>query len=162
MIVVVTPIMEEDARFAEGIDQFAIQALGPEAAIEALDISILPGASRIDVNGLDAFLREPALDGRGNELRSVVTANITGSTFVGDDLLKQFQDIDRFDRPVGVDAVAFPRILIDEVENAQFPTPLGEVADEVPRPDMIAMAGLLWKPSGEPLTALSRLGWGHL
>ena len=43
-----------------------------EATMEALDEAVLPRAARIDVNGLDAIVRQPALHLLGDELRAVV------------------------------------------------------------------------------------------
>jgi hypothetical protein len=49
----------------------------------------------------------------------------------GDGILQERQDIS------GVDAVALPRILVDEIEAAQLAATLSVVGDEVPGPFLI-------------------------
>ena len=48
----------------------------PERSIEALVVTVLPWADRIDLNGLDAGLVEPGVEVASDELRSVVGAQI--------------------------------------------------------------------------------------
>ena len=48
----------------------------PERSIGALVVTVLPCAAGIDLNGLDAGLVEPGLEIAGDELRSVVGAQI--------------------------------------------------------------------------------------
>ena len=56
VIVVVAPIGEDHSGFAQGVDQLPIKALGSEAAVEALGVSVLPGTTGIDVESLDVIL----------------------------------------------------------------------------------------------------------
>lgn len=56
----------------------AVGELPPEAQVEALDDAVLPGATGGDVDGLDALLGHEDLDGLGDELRTVVGADVLG------------------------------------------------------------------------------------
>ena len=56
VVVVIPPIGEDHPRLAQGVDQLSIKTLCPEAAIEALSISVLPGAAGIYVEGFDVIL----------------------------------------------------------------------------------------------------------
>ena len=74
LVVIVAPAREEHSRFAERVYQLAVQALLPEAAIEALCVPVLPGASGVDVEGLDPVFFELSLDRLGDELGAVARA----------------------------------------------------------------------------------------
>ena len=62
LVVVVSPVREDHSRLAERVYQLPVQALLPEAAVEALGVTVLPRASWIDVEGLDAIALQPSLD----------------------------------------------------------------------------------------------------
>ena len=57
VVVEVTPVIEHPPSFTQGVDHFPIQTLGPEPAIEALGITVLPGATRINVDRADTVAR---------------------------------------------------------------------------------------------------------
>ena len=86
-----TPIGNDDARFAEGVYEFPVQALGPEPAVEAFHIAVLPGTSRVDVEGLDFVSGQALLDGLGDELGAVVGADVLGRPIALNGLLEQIQ-----------------------------------------------------------------------
>ena len=50
-IVKAAPAFHDDAGFGEGVEDLAIEKLVAEAGVEALDVSILPRAPRLDVGG---------------------------------------------------------------------------------------------------------------
>jgi hypothetical protein len=62
-VVLLAEVLDHDAGFGEGPELFAVEALVAESAVKALHEAILPGAAGINVNGADALLRQPALDG---------------------------------------------------------------------------------------------------
>ena len=55
-------IGEDNTGFVERIDELTVQALPAELVVEAFNVAVLPGATRIDVDGLDALFPEPLLD----------------------------------------------------------------------------------------------------
>jgi hypothetical protein len=75
-IVEAPPAFDDDAGFGEGVEDLAIEKLVAEAGVEALDVSILPRAPRLDVGGLCADGGDPVLNRLCNELRTVVTETI--------------------------------------------------------------------------------------
>lgn len=48
-----TPVIKDHPPFTQGVDHFPIQALGAEPAVEALAITVLPRATRIDIDRAD-------------------------------------------------------------------------------------------------------------
>ena len=150
-VVVVPPVREDQSRLAERAYQLAVQALLPEAAVEALGVSVLPGASGVDVEGLDPVFLEPSLDSLGDELGAVVGADAFGRSMLAYRLLQQSQHVGGPDGAVGVDAVALPRELVYQIEGPQLAPSLGVVRDEVPGPDVVAADSLLRQARGQPM-----------
>ena len=68
VIVVLAVILDDHARFAQGPELLSIQAFVTEPAAEAFHETVLPGVARVDVNGFNVVLGQPALDLFGNEL----------------------------------------------------------------------------------------------
>ena len=62
VIVMVSPLFQQNLRFFQGIEGLRIQALITQAAIEAFIVAVLPRAARFDIQGFDPQLRQPALD----------------------------------------------------------------------------------------------------
>ena len=148
IVVILAPVGEDDAGFAEGVEQFSVEALGAEARVEGLSVTVLPGAARVDVERLDLVVSEPVLDGLGDKLRAVVGSDVLRCSVLCDSLLQDSQNISSTDGAVGMDAMALAGKLVDEIKAAQFAAALGVVGHEVPGPDMIAARGLLRQPGG--------------
>ena len=120
LVVIVAPVREEHSRFAERVYQLAVQALLPEAAIEALCVPVLPRASGVDVEGLDPVFFEPSIDRLGDELGAVARARAFGGSMLAYRLLQQGQHVASLD---GVDAVALPGELVDQIEASADDSP---------------------------------------
>ena len=72
MIVMMPPLLQNDLRFFEGIERLSVQALIPQPPVEALVITVLPRAARLDVESFDTQLGKPCLDRFRGKLRSIV------------------------------------------------------------------------------------------
>ena len=71
-VVVVTPLFDEDPGLLEAAEDFPVEQLVPQLAVEAFAIAVLPGASRLDVEGFGTHARQPAPHDPGGHLRPVV------------------------------------------------------------------------------------------
>ena len=160
LVVVFSPVREDHSRFAERVYQLPVQALLPEAAVEALGVSVLPWASGVDIERLDPVFFKPSLYGLGDELWAVVRADAFGGPMLAYRFLQQGQRVGGLDGPVGVDAVAFPCELVDQIEGSELAASLGVVADEVPSPDVVAADSLLRQSRRQPLPPLARAARG--
>ena len=127
VVVVVAPVSEDDARFAQSVEHFAVEALDPEAAVETLGITILPGAARINVDRFDIVFTQPVLNRSGDELRSVVASDELGRSIQRDRFLEQPEHIGRLNGTVRMNAVALASVFVNQVEDTKLPTSLGEV-----------------------------------
>ena len=48
MVVALPPVLNENACLLHGHEFFAVQAFVPETAVEALDVTVLPGTTWLD------------------------------------------------------------------------------------------------------------------
>ena len=111
VVVVIAPVCEDDAGFAQCVEQLSVEALDPEAAVETLGITPAlagPGTSRINVYRFDIVFTQPVLNRSGDELRAVVASDVFGRSIHRDRFLEQPEHIGRLDGSVRVDAVALP------------------------------------------------------
>ena len=162
-VVMKMPVIgEDDAGFTQRVDEFTVQALAAELIVKALHVAVLPRTSRVNIDRLDPSVPEPLLDRCSNKLWPVVRADILGCTMFLNGFFEDAQHVRCLDRTVRVDAVAFLRKLVDQIQAPQFPSKDRMVANEIPRPDMISMLRLLRKPSRDALTPFARLGSRHL
>ncbi len=153
VVVILEPVSEDDPGLAQCVNQFPVQTFFAETAIEAFHIAILPWTARINVEGFDIVFLEPLLDCCGDELGSVVRADVLRGSMTLDGFLQDIQNIGGLNSPLRMDAVALAGKLINQIEGPQLASALGIVADEVPGPDMILLPRLLGKARGEALTA---------
>ena len=71
-VVVASPGFDDDLGLLQCVEDFAVEQLIAQFAIEAFVIAVLPRASRFDVRGLGTNRGDPFPKGKGNELRPVV------------------------------------------------------------------------------------------
>ena len=78
LVVFHTPAFHDDPSFKQGSEELPIEAFIAELVMEAFDVAIFPWGARRDVEGLDSLIREPILDGVGDELRAIVASDVIG------------------------------------------------------------------------------------
>ena len=83
----------------------------------------------------------------------------SGAPFISMALCSARKTSSALDRPIRPDAMAFPRVFVDEVKCPHGSSSLGIVADKVPRPYMIAMC---WPSAASPSKALAAAVWACL
>ena len=69
--VVFSSFFDQDLRFAQAVEDFAVQELISEPGIEGFAVSVLPWAARFDVGGLRANSLDPILNRLRNELGAI-------------------------------------------------------------------------------------------
>jgi len=141
-IVFIPKVLDDHTGLGERPELLPVEALVAEAAVEGFDEAILPRAARIDVDGLDLVLGQPALEFLGNKLRAVVGADVFGGAVQGDGAADQLNDIGRSQCPVGPKHVALPGVLVEDREHPDGAAPYGCVGDKVPGPHVVAVGRL--------------------
>ena len=161
-VVVASPALDDDLGFAQTVEDLAVEQLIAKASVEAFDVAVLPRTASLNVSGLDADSSDPFLHGLGDELRSVVGADVTGDATQDEEVGQNVDHIDRLELAADADRQAFMGELVEHVEHPIFASVMGAVLDEVVGPDMIA---LLWpqpnaRSVGQPEpAALGLLRW---
>lgn len=79
-------------------EQLHIEALIAKLSGEGFRASVLPGAAGLDIEALDPLVSQPLLQGLGDELGTIVTAQELGSAVLRDE---DFQDSDHLTRIEG-------------------------------------------------------------
>ena len=73
-VVVLAEVLDDPVGLVSIQEQLHVEALIAELAVEAFPVSVLPGAAWLDVEGCNALVPQPLLQGLGDELGTVVTA----------------------------------------------------------------------------------------
>ena len=106
--------LDDYAGFGEGPELLTVEAFVTESAMEALYIADLPWTARIDVDCLDLVLREPRLDGFGDELAAVVASKIRWCSMLLDGPSHPFKNISTLECPVSSKHMALSGVLIED------------------------------------------------
>ena len=138
-VVVPSPALDDDLGFAQTVEDLAVEQLIAKASVEAFDVAVLPRTASLDVSGLGADSCDPFLHGLGDELRSVVGADVTGDATQDEEVGQNVDHIDRFELAGDTDRQAFMGELVEHVEHPILASVMGAVLDEVIGPDMIAL-----------------------
>src|SRR5690606_14120795 len=142
LIVLLDPGLDDLSRLLHGAEPPPVQAAVAEDAVEALVPAVLPRAAGLDVMRLHADLAQPLLQLLGDELRTVVTADIGRRAVEGKKLGQLSLDLCRRDRARAVDPKGDPRELIDHRQAAQ-PAPVRRlVRHEIVAPDVVRIRRL--------------------
>jgi hypothetical protein len=119
----------------------AATAFIAKTGIEALDVSVLPGAAWCDVGSLGANRCDPLLYGLGHKLRPIVGPDVVRDTTKDEEVGQHIDHIDGFELAGDPDRQAFVGELVDHIEHSILPSVVGAVLDEVVEPDVIAVFG---------------------
>ena len=137
----VAPLLDDDSSLLQAVEDFPVEALVAQLAVEGFAVAILPGTTGLDVERLCSKRREPTAYDLCGHLRAVVRPNMfrdaSGEYHVGH-RLKDAEAVDPTRHP---DRQAFPGELVDQGHQPKLAPIVGLRLDEVVTPDMIAM---LW------------------
>ena len=157
MVVLVAPVFDDDPGLGQRPELFPVQALFPESGVEAFDVTVLPGAPGINVEGLDSLAGQPLPKMVLNKLGSIIAADVLRSSMLVDQAGHDLPDLPGVDLTVDMDAPALPRVLVQNGQHPQLPSAHGDIVNEVPSPHVIAVGGCGRKARGDALTTLSGL-----
>jgi hypothetical protein len=138
-IVMTPPAFDDDLSFSEGVEDLAIEQLIAQAGVEALDVAILPRTAALDIGSLGADSGDPSLDSLGDELRSVIGPDVTGTAAQDEQVGQNVDDIDCFELAGDTDRQAFVGKLVNDIEHPISASIVGAVLDKVVGPDVIAV-----------------------
>ena len=93
MIILPFPPSGQYLSFLHSREDLTVEEFIPKFSIEALDVSVLPGAARLNEQSLDTQSREPLPDGFSHELGSVVRPDVFGDTVLQHQLCQRSEYI---------------------------------------------------------------------
>ena len=135
------PAFDHDLSLPQRIEDFTIEQFVTQARIEALDIAVLPGATRCDVGGLCADRCDPLLHSLGHKFWPIVGPDVARHTAQDEEFGQHIDHIGGFELARNPDCQAFVGELIDHIEHAIPPSIVSAVFDEVIGPDVIPALG---------------------
>ena len=130
------PSLDQDFRFLQRVQHLPIQELVAELGVEALAATVLPRASRRNVERFHVQPIQPLAQGGGDELRAVVGPYVLGRTMLNEQIRQRFQNPFRVQLALNPDGQAFPAVLVDHAQHAIDLAVMGAVLHEVVGPDM--------------------------
>jgi hypothetical protein len=116
VVVVVLPGCRDRPGVAEAVEDLQSQALVTKSAVEAIGEAVLPGATGLDVERQDADAIEQSSKLVGNEVRTVVAADVLRHAAHGEELREGIDHVGARDPAIGLQHQALPRELIDHRE----------------------------------------------
>ena len=141
-VAVTPPAFDDDLSLAQRVEDFAIEQFIAQACVEALDVSVLPGAAWRNVGGLGTNGCDPFLHSLGNELRAIIGSDVARHTAQDEEIGQHIDHIDGLKFAGDPDRQAFMGKLVDHIEHSILPSIVGAILDKVVGPDMIAVLGL--------------------
>lgn len=140
-VVVIRPFLGKDAHLCQVIEQVGIEDVLPEQAVEAFDVGVLGGLSRLDEQIADAVLSAPVAEGMGGELRTVVGTDDLGHSPMVDDALQRLYDAVTAQREPHFNGKRLTVVVIDEVQCPEPPSIGQRIAHHVHAPALVDASG---------------------
>jgi hypothetical protein len=137
LVVVPPPSFDKHFSLLQRVEDFPVQQLIPELAVEALVEAVLPRAPGLDEERLHIDRVEPFTDRLGGELTPVVGSDVARGASVNEQLGQSIQHIVGSQMPGDVDRQALPGVLVDDRQHAGRLTVVCASHDEVVGPDVV-------------------------
>jgi len=137
----VSPRSCERSGIPDAIEDRHRQELISQATVEALGVALLPRAVRLDVHRIDTHLPKPATEGVGNELRTVVAADMPWDAAHREELRERVDHVLTGNAAIDLQSEALTGVLIADRQPLQMAAAHRPVVDEVPAPGVIRTFG---------------------
>lgn len=135
-VVEASPLLDQHLRLLQRGEDFHVQALVSQLAVEALIVTILPGAPGCNKRRFDLESSEPMTHGLGNKLGPVVGADMFRRPMQQKQLRQHIENILAVQLPLHMDGQALACVLVNDGEHAECLAVMGAILDEVIGPDM--------------------------
>ena len=138
-VVLIAPLLNDDARFLQAVEDFSVEAFVPQLAVEGLAIAVLPRAARFNVERPGAKRCEPGAHDLCRHLRAVIGPDMPRHSAFEHHIGHRLDDAEAVDTTGHLDRQTFPGELIDQCHQPKLAAIVGLRFDKVVAPDMIAM-----------------------
>ena len=106
-------------------------------------MSDFPRTAQLDVEGSHFLVLQPVLEAIGDKLRTVIASNVLWCSITGDDNFRQCNDIHGPDRLYRMRGQIFPRVIVEQGQDAEVAAIIGLVSHEVPASELAGLLGPL-------------------
>ena len=138
-VVVFPPLLNDDLRLFQAVEDFPVEELISKPCIEALAVPVLPRGSRFDVSCLCTHRLDPVSDGLCHKLRPVIRPNERRNAADDEQVRQNVDHICRVEFSLHTDRQALSAVFIDDVERPEGSAVICTVMHEVIGPDMITI-----------------------
>jgi len=162
-VVMLAPPARDAADLLQAVEDLAIEQFIAKAGIEALDISILPGAAGFDVEGGDTEPTQPLSHRMGDELGTIIGPDMFRRPMLDEQVGQHVDHVVGPEPSQRHHRQTFAAELVDDIEHPELASVARLILDEVVRPHMPAM---LWpqpytRPIAQPEPTSFRLPLRH-
>ena len=163
-VVMPSPLLDQDRRFLQGIEDLHVQQLVSELAVETFAVTVLPRAAGLDEQRADVQPFQPVSYRMSAKFGPVVRSNMVGWTMGDEQLSEQPQHVIAVEPSRHQDCETFASELVDHHQHPKRASVMRAFLDKVISPDVMAPARS--KPDAgaiiEPETAALGLPRRHL
>ena len=92
-VVEAPPLLDEDLCLLQRIEDFHVQALVSELAVEAFAVAVFPWRARLDIERLDVQPIEPAPHGLRDKFSAVIRSDVIGHAMLDKEIRQASPDI---------------------------------------------------------------------
>ena len=149
LVVLLAPTLHHPLGFCQAAKDLPVQAFRPQLLVEAFSVGVLPGTAGRDVFRLHLLGGQEELHSAGDELRTVVRAEIARCT------TRPKQALDGIDHSGCRQGTSHPNgqgllaEFVDDDENLQTSALFRPVEEKIVGPDVMGRRGLEGKGGGE-------------
>lgn len=115
-VVIEAPLLDEQSGFFETCEPLLVQTLFPKATIEAFDVPVLRGLTRVDEVQLHSIVLGPDVQFLASKLRSIVDLKQFGFTKPLSELLQHPHDALATQAGVNLNCQAAPGEDVDDIQ----------------------------------------------
>ncbi len=141
LVIVSTPILHLRSRVVKAHEPMGVQALGPELAIETLDVAVVRRLARPREVEHDTLVISPEVKVPGDKFTAIIDADSGGITDLTAYPLQRLYHVFALVVEAGVDCRREAREGVDYRQHPNLATRCQLVMNEVHGPDMVGMGG---------------------
>lgn len=131
------PAFNQHLGLLQCVEDFRVEQLVPELAVERLVVSVLPRAAGLDEQRLHADPAQPFSNGNGRELSAIVGSDVIRRPMLDKQVGDALKHALTIQFAIHMDRQAPARELVDHGQHAEGPPIICAVHDEVVGPNMV-------------------------
>ena len=139
VVVLMTPVVDEQAGFFEGVEPVLVEAVITEGAVEGLDEGVLDGLTGLDVIEVDLAPLSPEVKRLARELRAVVTGDGTGRSQPVTEGIEQISHRSSSDGGIHMESQALAGAVIHQSQATEAPPSGKLIMDKVHGPAFVGV-----------------------